>query len=330
METAARALQLEEERARMATYLVTGGAGFIGSHMVEELVRRGETVRVLDNLATGKAANLARIAGRIDFQVADIRDLGAISPHFTDAQYVIHLAALPSVARSVEDPLEANEVNVTGTLNVLLAARDAGVKRLVFAASAAAYGDNPTMPRVETLTPDPLSPYALAKVAGEYYCRVFTTIYGLETVALRFFNIFGPRQNPDSPYTGVLSKFVPAYERGNTPVIFGDGEQSRDFTYVDNVVDATLRACTAPAAAGRVINVGVGRSYTLNQTITILNGIFGRKVEPRYGPPRQGDARHSLADISLARQVLGYEPLVSFEEGLRRTVEWFRAEGAIG
>jgi nucleoside-diphosphate-sugar epimerase len=314
----------------MATYLVTGGAGFIGSHMVEELVRRGETVRVLDNLATGKAANLARIAGRIDFQVADIRDLGAISPHFTDAQYVIHLAALPSVARSVEDPLEANEVNVTGTLNVLLAARDAGVKRLVFAASAAAYGDNPTMPRVETLTPDPLSPYALAKVAGEYYCRVFTTIYGLETVALRFFNIFGPRQNPDSPYTGVLSKFVPAYERGNTPVIFGDGEQSRDFAYVDNVVDATLRACTAPAAAGKVINVGVGRSYTLNQTITILNGIFGRKVEPRYGPPRQGDARHSLADISLARQVLGYEPLVSFEQGLRRTVEWFRAEGAIG
>jgi nucleoside-diphosphate-sugar epimerase len=224
----------------------------------------------------------------------------------------------------------ANEVNVTGTLNVLLAARDAGVKRLVFAASAAAYGDNPTMPRVETLTPDPLSPYALAKVAGEYYCRVFTTIYGLETVALRFFNIFGPRQNPDSPYTGVLSKFIPAYERGNTPVIFGDGEQSRDFTYVDNVVDATLKACTAPGASGKVINVGVGRSYTLNQTITILNHIFGQNVEPRYGPPRPGDARHSLADISLARQVLGYEPLVSFEEGLRRTVEWFRAEIAIG
>jgi UDP-glucose 4-epimerase len=329
METAARALQLEEERAGMATYLVTGGAGFIGSHMVEELVRRGETVRVLDNLATGKTVNLARIAGRIDFQEADIRDLAAISPHFTGAQYVIHLAALPSVARSVDDPLTANEVNVTGTLNVLLAARDAGVKRLVFAASAAAYGDNPTMPRVETLTPDPLSPYALAKVAGEYYCRVFTTIYGLETVALRFFNIFGPRQNPDSPYTGVLSKFVPAYELGNTPVIFGDGEQSRDFTYVDNVVDATLRACTAPGASGKVINVGVGRSYTLNQTIAILNHIFGQNVEPRYGPPRPGDALHSLADISLARQLLGYEPLVSFEEGLRKTVEWFRAEGAI-
>jgi UDP-glucose 4-epimerase len=294
--------------------------------MVEELVRRGETVRVLDNLATGKTANLASIAGRIDFQEADIRDLEAISPNFRDTQYVIHLAALPSVARSVDDPLTANEVNVTGTLNVLLAARDAGVKRLVFAASAAAYGDNPTMPRVETLTPDPLSPYALAKVAGEYYCRVFTTIYGLETVALRFFNIFGPRQNPDSPYTGVLSKFIPAYERGKTPVIFGDGEQSRDFTYVDNVVDATLRACTAPAAAGKVINVGVGRSYTLNQTITILNHIFGQNVEPRYVDARPGDARHSLADISLARKVLGYEPLVSFEEGLRRTVEWFRAE----
>jgi len=314
----------------MATYLVTGGAGFIGSHVVQELVRREEAVRVLDNLATGKIANLAGVLGRIDFHEADIRDLGGISPHFADAPYVIHLAALPSVARSVDDPLTANEVNLTGTLNVLLAARDAGVKRLVFAASAAAYGNNPTMPRVETLTPDPLSPYALAKVAGEYYCRVFTKIFGLETVALRFFNIFGPRQNPDSPYSGVLSKFVAAYERGDTPVIFGDGEQSRDFTYVDNVVDATLRACTAPAATGTVINVGVGRSYTLNQTIAILNAIFGRQVKPRYDPPRKGDALHSLADISLARQALGYEPLVSFEQGLRRTVEWFRAEAANG
>jgi len=314
----------------MATYLVTGGAGFIGSHVVQELVRRGEAVRVLDNLATGKIANLAGVLGRIDFHEADICDLGGIAPHFADAPYVIHLAALSSVARSVDDPLTANEVNLTGTLNVLLAARDAGVKRLVFAASAAAYGNNPTMPRVETLTPDPLSPYALAKVAGEYYCRVFTKIFGLETVALRFFNIFGPRQNPDSPYSGVLSKFVAAYERGDTPVIFGDGEQSRDFTYVDNVVDATLRACTAPAAVGKVINVGVGRSYTLNQTIAILNAIFGRQVKPRYDPPRKGDALHSLADISLARQALGYKPLVSFEQGLRRTVEWFRTQAADG
>jgi UDP-glucose 4-epimerase len=312
----------------MATYLVTGGAGFIGSHIVHELVQRGEAVRVLDNLATGRLANLAGVSSRMVFHEADIRDLGAISPLFTGAQYVIHLAALPSVVRSVEDPLTANEVNLTGTLNVLLAARDAGARRLVFAASAAAYGNNPTMPRVETLTPDPLSPYALAKVAGEYYCQVFTRIYGLETVALRFFNIFGPRQNADSPYTGVLSKFVAAYERGNTPVIFGDGEQSRDFTYVDNVVDAALRACTAPAAVGKVINVGVGRSYTLNQTIAVLNRIFGREVRPRHDPPRKGDALHSLADISLARQALEYVPLVGFEEGLRRTVEWFKAQAS--
>lgn len=311
----------------MATYLVTGGAGFIGSHIVHELVRRGETVRVLDNLSTGRIANLAQVSDRISFYEADICDLGKIRQLFADAHYVIHLAALPSVARSVADPLTANAVNITGTLNVLLAARDAGVKRLVFAASAAAYGDNPTMPRVETLTPDPLSPYALAKVAGEYYCKIFARIFGLETVALRYFNIFGPRQNPDSPYTGVLSRFVAAYHRGDTPVIFGDGEQSRDFTYVDNVVDATLKACTAPGAAAKVINVGVGRSYTLNQTIALLNGIIDRQVAPKYDPPRKGDILHSLAGISLARQVLGYEPLVSFEEGLRRTVDWFRAAG---
>jgi UDP-glucose 4-epimerase len=259
----------------------------------------------------------------------DICDLGAISPLFAGVHYVIHLAALPSVARSIADPLTVNSVNVTGTLNVLLAARDAGVKRLVFAASAAAYGDNPTMPRVETLTPSPLSPYAVAKLVGEHYCRIFTTIYGLETVSLRFFNIFGPRQNPDSPYSGVLSKFVAAYQRGDTPVIFGDGEQSRDFTYVDNVLDATLKACTAPAAAGRVFNVGVGRSYTLNQTIILLNGILGRQVTPKYDPPREGDVLHSLADISLARQALGYEPRVGFEEGLRRTVAWSRAEASV-
>jgi len=312
----------------MATYLVTGGAGFIGSHVVHELFRRGEVVRVLDNLATGRLANLDDVSARIDFCEVDICNLGMISPHFADTHYVIHLAALPSVVRSIEDPLTANAVNLTGTLNVLLAARDAGVKRLVFAASAAAYGNNPTIPRVETLTPDPLSPYALAKVAGEYYCLIFAGIYGLETVALRYFNIFGPRQNPDSPYSGVLSKFVAAYQRGDTPVIFGDGEQSRDFTYVDNVVDATLKACTAPGAAGKVINVGVGRSYTLNQTIALLNGIFGRQVRPRYDPPRKGDVLNSLADISLARQVLGYEPRVSFEEGLRRTVDWFSSEAS--
>jgi UDP-glucose 4-epimerase len=311
----------------MATYLVTGGAGFIGSHVVHELVRRGEVVRVMDNLSTGRVANIADVSEQITLNEMDICDLGRISLVFEGADYVIHLAAIPSVARSVADPLTANAVNITGTLNVLLAARDAGVKRLVFAASAAAYGDNPTMPRLETLTPNPLSPYAVAKLAGEYYCQIFTRIYGFETVALRYFNIFGPRQNPDSPYTGVLSKFVAAFQRGDTPVIFGDGEQSRDFTYVDNVVDATLRACAAARAAGKVINVGVGRSYTLNQTIALLNGIFGQQVKPKYDPPRKGDALHSLADISLARQVLGYEPRVSFEEGLRQTVDWFRSEG---
>jgi UDP-glucose 4-epimerase len=314
----------------MATYLVTGGAGFIGSHVVHELVRRGEVVRVLDNFSTGRMANLAGVSDQITLYEMDICDLGRISPLFVHADYVIHLAALPSVARSIADPLTANAVNITGTLDVLLAARDAGVKRLVFAASAAAYGDNPTMPRLETLAPNPLSPYALAKLAGEYYCQIFTRIYGLETVALRYFNIFGPRQNPDSPYTGVLSKFVAAYQRGDTPVIFGDGEQSRDFTYVDNVVDATLRACAAPGAAGKVINIGVGKSYTLNQTIALLNGIFGRHVKPKYDPPRKGDALHSLADISLARQALGYEPQVSFEQGLRRTVDWFRSEAGTG
>jgi UDP-glucose 4-epimerase len=310
----------------MAIYVVTGGAGFIGSHVVHELVRRGEVVRVLDNLSTGSIENIAAVSDRITFYEADICDLDRISQHFADAHYVIHLAALPSVARSIAEPLTANAVNITGTLNVLLAARDARVKRFVFAASAAAYGDNPTMPRVETLNPNPLSPYALAKLAGEYYCQIFTRIYGLETVALRYFNIFGPRQNPDSPYSGVLSKFVAAYQRGDTPVIFGDGQQSRDFTYVDNVVDATLKACIAPQAAGKVINVGVGRSYTLNQTIALLNGIFGRQLRPKYEPPRKGDVLHSLADISLARQALGYEPQVSFEEGLKRTVDWFKSE----
>jgi len=240
--------------------------------------------------------------------------------------YVIHLAALPSVPRSVADPLSANRVNIEGTLNVLLAAREAGVKRVVFAASSAAYGDNPILPRVESHEPRPLSPYALTKVAGEYYCQIFTRLYGVEAVALRYFNIFGPRQDPHSQYTGVLSKFITAYIKGTTPIIFGDGEQSRDFTYIANVVDATLRACTAPDAPARVINVGVGGRFTLNQTIALLNQIFGKQVTPRYDPPRSGDVLHSQADISLARQLLGYEPKVPYEQGLRKTVEWYRAE----
>jgi UDP-glucose 4-epimerase len=305
--------------------MVTGGAGFIGSHIVEELVRRGESVRILDNLSTGREANLAAVKGKIDFRHADIRDLASIRPLFAGVDYVIHLAALASVARSMEDPIETTLVNLNGTLHVFLAARAANVKRVVMAATAAAYGDDPALPRVETQTPQPLSPYALTKLAGEYYGQIFYRSFGQEIVALRFFNIFGPRQDPQSPYTGVLSKFIVAYLRGTTPTIFGDGEQSRDFTYVANVVDATLRACLAPAAPGKVINVGTGRSSTLNQTITLLNTIFGLQVKPQYGPPRMGDVRHSTADISLARATLGYEPLVSFEEGLRRTVDSLRA-----
>jgi len=313
----------------MATYLITGGAGFIGSHIVDELLRRGDNVRVLDNFSTGLAPNIAAVRDRITLNEVDIRDLEKIRPCFEGVDYVIHLAALASIPRSIADPITSNAVNIDGTLNVLVAARDARVKRMVFAASSSAYGDNPILPRIETHEPRPLSPYALMKLTGEYYCKVFTNIYGLETVALRYFNIFGPRQNPNSPYTGVLSLFNAAYIRGTTPVIYGDGGQSRDFTYVANVVDATLRACTAPGASGGVFNVGVGEQHTLNEIITLLNKIFGREVRPRYEAPRAGDVRESLADISRARAVLGYKPIVSFEEGLRLTVEWYRSALAI-
>lgn len=309
----------------MATYLVTGGAGFIGSNVIAELVRRGETVRALDNLATGHIENLASVRGKIEWHEADIRNLEIIRPDFDGVDYIIHLAAIPSVPRSVEDPLTSNSVNVDGTLNVLLAARDAGAKRVVFSASSAAYGDHPALPRVESQEPRPLSPYALTKLAGEYYCKIFTQVYGLETVSLRYFNIFGPRQSPDSAYSGVLSLFISAYVNGETPTILGDGEQSRDFTYVENAVDATLRACAAPKASGQVINVGTGQRHTLNGTIKILNRIFDRQVTPHYGPVRAGDVQHSHADISLARKLLGYEPSVRFEEGLRKTVDWFRS-----
>lgn len=312
----------------MSTYLVTGGAGFIGSNIVEELVRRSEKVRVLDNLATGHIENLAPLMGKISWHQADIRQLESIRPDFEGVDYVVHLAAIPSVPRSVADPLTSNSVNIDGTLNVLVAARDAGAKRVVFAASSSAYGDHPSLPRVETQEPRPLSPYALTKLTGEYYCRIFSQVYGLETVALRYFNIFGPRQSPDSPYSGVLSLFISAYMEGKTPTIFGDGEQSRDFTYVQNTVDATLRACTAPEASGRVVNVGTGEHHTLNETIKILNRIFGVEVIARYDAARTGDVQHSHANISLAHKVLGYEPQVRFEEGLNNTVAWFRSSRA--
>jgi nucleoside-diphosphate-sugar epimerase len=309
----------------MSTYLVTGGAGFVGSNLIGELVRRGETVRTLDNLATGHIENLAQVKQKIQWHEADIRDLESIRPDFEGVDYVIHLAAIPSVPRSVADPLTSNSANIDGTLNVLVAARDAGARRVVFAASSSAYGDHPALPRVETQGPRPLSPYALTKLTGEYYCKIFTRVYGLETVALRYFNIFGPHQSPDSPYSGVLSLFISAYMNQQAPTIFGDGEQSRDFTYVENAVDATLRACTAPDASGHVINVGTSERHTLNETIKILDRIFGKQVTPRYDKPRAGDVQHSHADISLARKLLGYKPAVRFEEGLLKTVAWFRS-----
>lgn len=310
----------------MALYVVTGGSGFIGSHVVDELLQRGEKIRVVDNLSTGRKENLAHVRDRVEFHELDICDMEKIRPVFEGADYVIHLAALPSVPRSVADPVTSNAVNIDGMLNVLVAARDAKAKRLVFAASSSAYGDNPEFPRVETQAPRPLSPYALGKLTGEYYCQLFTRLYGFEAVALRYFNIFGPRQNPYSPYTGVLSIFISAYIRRQTPTIFGDGEQSRDFTFVGNCVEATLLAATAPEAAGKVINVGVGEQFTLNRTITLLNRIFDREVKPHYGPAREGDVHDSLANIQLARQVLGYNPKVRYEEGLRRTIGWYRQE----
>src|ERR1035441_2011245 len=267
-------------RKFLALYLVTGGAGFIGSHMVEELIRRGDSVRVLDNLSTGHIENLASVRGKIEFHQADIRDRESIRPLFAGVDYVIHLAALASVPRSMEDPVETTLVNLNGTLHVLLAAREAAVKRVVMAATCAAYGDNPALPSVETHLPQPLSPYALTKLADEYYGQIFNRYFGLEAVSLRYFNIFGPRQDPMSAYTGVLSKFIFAYLRDTAPIIFGDGEQSRDFTYVANVVDATLRSCVAPSAPGKVVNVGTGRSCTLNQTITLLDMIFGIQGKP--------------------------------------------------
>lgn len=309
-------------------YLVTGGAGFIGSAVVRELVRRGEQVAVLDDLSTGKERNLDGVLDRVEFHRASITDLEAVNRAARAADFVIHLAARTSVPRSVKEPLETNAVNVEGTLKVLLGARDAAARRVVYAASSSAYGETPTLPKTEAMPAAPISPYGVSKFAGELYAQVFTRVYGLETVALRYFNVFGPRQEPGSPYSGVLARFMLAAIRGEQPVIYGDGEQSRDFTYVDNVVDATLCACTAANASGRVLNVATGTRISLNETLRMLEQITGGKLEARHEPDRTGDIRHSLADIRLARDLLGYEPKIGFEEGLRRTWEWYRAEYA--
>ncbi|MFZ0955480.1 MAG: SDR family oxidoreductase [Candidatus Sulfotelmatobacter sp.] len=312
----------------MALYLITGIGGFIGSSLARALLARNEQVRGVDNFATGKRENLQEILPRIDFREADILDLDAMHKACAGVDYVLHQAAIPSVPKSVLDPVGSNRANVDGTVNVLVAARDAKVKRVVYAASSSAYGDTPTLPKHEAMTPDPISPYAVAKLASERYMISFFRCYGLETVSLRYFNIFGPHQDPSSQYSGVLAKFISQMLRGERPSIYGDGEQSRDFTYIDNAVEANLLACHAPAsqAAGKVFNVATGRRVTLNETFQLLRNMTSYKGQPNYGPERGGDIKHSLADISQAEKYLGYKPKVDFEAGLLRTVEWYRGK----
>lgn len=309
-------------------YLVTGGAGFIGSNIVDELVRRGHSVTVLDDLSTGSEENLAGVRAKVDLRVGSVIDLATVQSACAGAEYVVHLAARTSVPKSVKDPLETNRVNIDGTLNVLVAARDAKVRRFVYAASSSAYGETPTLPKVESMQAEPISPYGVTKFVGELYAQVFGRVYGLENASVRYFNVFGPRQDPTSQYSGVLSRFMLAVLKDEPLVIYGDGEQSRDFTYVDNIVDETLRACEANGASGKVFNGGTGARITLNDVVKLLEKVTAKKVTVKHEPPRAGDIRDSQADISLAGRVLGYEPLVLFEEGLRRTWEWYK--GAYG
>ena len=311
--------------ALSGTYLVTGGAGFIGSHITAALAGAGARVRVLDDLSTGYAENLEGIGGDVEFVRGGLTDEGALERALEGVEVVFHEAAIPSVPRSVESPEVTHQACVEGTFALLVAARRAGVRRLVYAASSSAYGDQPTLPKIEEMRPEPLSPYAAAKLVGEYYCQVWTRVYGFETVCLRYFNVFGPRQDPSSQYSGVISRFISALASGKRPVIYGDGEQSRDFTYVSNVVDGNLRAAESGPAVGRVINLATGRQTTLNELLDALKKITGRtEVEAEYRDPRVGDVRHSLADITMARELLNYESKVDLREGLRRTIDWWK------
>jgi nucleoside-diphosphate-sugar epimerase len=312
----------------MSHYLVTGGAGFIGSHLAEELVRRGQRVRVVDSLVTGKRGNLAHLP-EVEFIEGDLADLAVARRAVAGVDYVLHQAAIPSVPRSVQDPITSNRANIEASLNVLVAARDERVKRLIYAGSSSAYGNTPTLPKVETMPTAPLSPYALQKLVAEQYCQMFTRLYGLETVTIRYFNVFGPRQDPSSPYSGVISLFISALSEGRRPTIYGDGEHTRDFTYVANVVDGVLRACDAQGASGEVINVATGGRISLNQLFRTVRDLANAKIEPVYAEPRAGDVKDSQADISKARRVLGYEPIVTFEEGLNRTLAWYRSSQQI-
>jgi nucleoside-diphosphate-sugar epimerase len=314
----------------MAHYLVTGGAGFIGSHLVEELVRRGERVRVVDSLVTGYRENLASVTDRIEFLEGDLVHADVANRAAAGVDYVLHQAAIPSVPRSVAEPVFCHQANVDATLNLLVAARDAGVRRLVFAGSSSVYGNAAGLPTHEDRPLDPLTPYALQKLIGEQYARLFTSLYGLDTVTTRYFNVFGPRQDPSSPYSGVISLFIRALLDGRTPTIFGDGEQTRDFTYVANVVDGVLKACHAPGIAGQVLNVATGGRVSLNQLFQTLRSLTGSTVAATYGPSRTGDIRDSQADIGRARTLLGYAPTVPLEDGLACTLAWARDPGGAG
>ncbi len=311
----------------MAQYLVTGGAGFIGSHLCRRLLASGCAVRVLDDLSSGRRENLAALDGEVDLVEGDLRDEALVSAALAGVDYVLHHAAVASVQTSIERPRFEQEVNAVGTLQLFEAARRAGVRRVVFAASAASYGNDPTAPKREEMLPAPESPYAISKITGEYYARVYSSLYGLEVVCLRYFNVFGPRQDPSSPYSGVISIFAERMLAGAAPTVFGDGGQSRDFVYVDNVVEANMRACTTPGIAGRVYNIGCGRSASLLELVAALNRVLGTAIEPEFAPARPGDVRISLADITRAQRELGYEPVVHFEEGLEQTLAWMRAAG---
>lgn len=309
--------------ARKTKYVVTGGAGFIGSALVRTLLPHG-SVAVVDNLLTGRACNLDEIRKEIDFHNADIRHLASITPLIEGADTIFHLAAIPSVPRSIDDPLLSHEVNIDGTFNVFRAATLAGVRRIVYAASSSAYGDTPTLPKTESMSPMPKSPYAVQKLVGEYYASVFHSCFGIETVALRFFNVYGPRQDPSSPYSGVLSLFMKHLLARTSPTIFGDGEQTRDFTYVEDVAELCLKAANAPGVAGKMYNAGNGGRYSLNMIWDLLQKIEGVKIAPCYGPPRPGDVRDSMADTAAAKAALHHQPRFSIEEGLKRTLEWYR------
>ena len=315
----------------MALYLVTGIAGFIGSSLARELLRRGESVRGIDNFSTGKPENIEAFRGRIDFREIDLLDLPAVGDACRGVDYILHQAAIASVPRSIADPIATNRANIDGTLNLLVGARDAKVKRVVYASSSSLYGDTPTLPKREDMIPDPISPYAVSKLTGEYYMTSFYRVYGLETVSLRYFNVFGPYQDPTSMYSGVLAIFIAKMLAGEQPTIHGDGEQSRDFTFIDNVVNGNLLACHAPAneAAGDFFNVACNRRVTLNETYSLLQSLTDYNGAARHGPERAGDVKHSLADITLAEKHLGYKPEIDFEEGLKRTVAWYR-EQAVG